>query len=67
VNADAVAATMARYGVRRLIHGHTHRPAVHEFELDGVPHRRIVLGDWYEQGSVLRLDENGAYALSSLG
>ncbi|MCA1805075.1 MAG: UDP-2,3-diacylglucosamine diphosphatase, partial [Xanthomonadaceae bacterium] len=33
---------------------HTHRPAVHDFELDGQSARRIVLGDWYEQGSLLR-------------
>jgi UDP-2,3-diacylglucosamine hydrolase len=59
VNADTVAATMARYGVRRLIHGHTHRPAVHALEAGGRPARRIVLGDWYEQGSVLRVDADG--------
>ncbi len=53
VNADAVAAAMRHAGVTRLIHGHTHRPAVHDFELDGAPAQRIVLGDWYEQGSVL--------------
>lgn len=40
------------HGVHRIIHGHTHRPAVHE--LDG--RSRVVLGDWYEQGSVLRVD-----------
>lgn len=55
VNTDAVAAAMRQAGVTRLIHGHTHRPAVHEFELDGNPAERIVLGDWYEQGSVLRV------------
>jgi UDP-2,3-diacylglucosamine hydrolase len=59
VNAEAVAATMARFGVRRLIHGHTHRPAVHALEAAGRPARRIVLGDWYEQGSVLRVDADG--------
>src|SRR3569623_2729537 len=53
VNQDAVAAALRAYGVHQLIHGHTHRPAIHEFELDGHPARRIVLGDWYEQGSVL--------------
>jgi UDP-2,3-diacylglucosamine hydrolase len=67
VNQTAVETTLRRYGVHTMIHGHTHRPAVHEFELDGVPHRRIVLGDWYEQGSVLRLDDHGRYALSALG
>ena len=46
---------MRKAGVTRLIHGHTHRPAVHRFELDGQPAERIVLGDWYEQGSVLRV------------
>ena len=53
VNADAVADAMRKAGVTRLIHGHTHRPAIHRFELDGKPAERIVLGDWYEQGSVL--------------
>lgn len=58
VNADAVAVAMREHGVTHLIHGHTHRPAVHEFELDGRPAQRIVLGDWYDQGSVLRVGAN---------
>jgi UDP-2,3-diacylglucosamine hydrolase len=41
--------------VYRLIHGHTHRPAQHIFTLDGAKAFRTVLGDWYEQGSVLRV------------
>ncbi len=60
VNQDTVASTMRQAGVQRLIHGHTHRPAIHDFDLDGQPARRIVLGDWYEQGSVLKLDAEGA-------
>lgn len=59
VNAEAVAAAMGTRGVRRMIHGHTHRPAIHEFELDGAPATRIVLGDWYDQGSVLRVNADG--------
>lgn len=59
VNAGAVESAMRRHNVRTLIHGHTHRPAVHRFELDGQPALRIVLGDWYEQGSVLRWDADG--------
>lgn len=55
VNADAVAQAMRDAGVTRLIHGHTHRPAIHRFTLDGQPAERIVLGDWYDQGSVLRV------------
>lgn len=50
---------MMNHGVRLLIHGHTHRPAIHDFELQGQPARRIVLGDWYEQDSVLVSDDQG--------
>ncbi len=64
-NADAVEATMARHGVQRLIHGHTHRPAVHDLQVGGMPAQRIVLGDWYSQGSVLRVDAAGL-ALSAI-
>ena len=46
-------------GVRILIHGHTHRPAVHELEIDGRPARRIVLGDWDRQGWALEADDRG--------
>jgi UDP-2,3-diacylglucosamine hydrolase len=59
VNADAVATAMRQANVTRLIHGHTHRPAVHDFALDNAPAQRIVLGDWYEQGSVLRVSPEG--------
>lgn len=58
-NADAVADAMREAGVTRLIHGHTHRPAIHRFDLDGQTAERIVLGDWYEQGSVLRVTPDG--------
>lgn len=53
----AVREWFKRYGVRRMIHGHTHRPAIHD---EGDGNTRIVLGDWYEQGSVLRVDASGA-------
>lgn len=59
VNPESVLETLRTHGVQHLIHGHTHRPAVHEFELDGQPARRIVLGDWYEQGSVLVCEPDG--------
>ena len=58
VNQGAVEAALHKAGVTRMIHGHTHRPASHDFALDGAPAQRIVLGDWYEQGSVLRVDRN---------
>jgi UDP-2,3-diacylglucosamine hydrolase len=59
VNQDEVRRTLERFGVDCIIHGHTHRPAVHEMQIDGHAAVRIVLGDWYEQGSVLRWDERG--------
>ncbi|MGI9258752.1 MAG: UDP-2,3-diacylglucosamine diphosphatase [Gammaproteobacteria bacterium] len=59
VNESAVAATMRSYEVTRLLHGHTHRPGIHDFVLDGNAATRIVLGAWYEQGSVLRWNDEG--------
>jgi len=59
VNQQAVEHAMRTANVTRLIHGHTHRPAVHEFMLDGQPAQRIVLPDWYESGGVLAWDERG--------
>lgn len=53
VNPDTVLATLRQNKVRHLIHGHTHRPGFHHFELDGQPAQRIVLGDWYEHGNYL--------------
>jgi len=60
VSPATVEATLVRYGIDTLIHGHTHRPAVHELEINGRHCQRIVLGDWYDQGSVLRVDARGA-------
>lgn len=59
VTPDEVPRIMAAHGVRTLIHGHTHRPAVHQLMLDDQPARRIVLGDWDKQGWALKIDENG--------
>ncbi|MBS93622.1 MAG: UDP-2,3-diacylglucosamine diphosphatase [Chromatiales bacterium] len=59
VNQAAVESVLREYGVNTLLHGHTHRPDIHRFNLDGSEAMRIVLGDWYEQGSVLSWDENG--------
>ncbi len=56
-----VAQTFARYGVDTMIHGHTHRPAVHETQAGDHRCTRVVLGDWYEQGSVLRVDRDGMH------
>jgi UDP-2,3-diacylglucosamine hydrolase len=59
VNARAVSDTFRETGVETIIHGHTHRPAVHELVVDGEQVRRIVLGDWHTQGSVLKWSPEG--------
>lgn len=60
VNTQAVADLLKTFDYPPLfIHGHTHRPKQHRLEIDGHPITRIVLGDWYEQGSYLRVDPTG--------
>jgi UDP-2,3-diacylglucosamine hydrolase len=59
VNQTAVEQTLRSHGVDILIHGHTHRPGVHRFDIDGQSATRIVLGDWYTQGTILQWDRNG--------
>jgi UDP-2,3-diacylglucosamine hydrolase len=59
VNAESVAAALRGAGTATLLHGHTHRPAIHAFEVDGMARKRIVLGDWYDHASVLRWDTLG--------
>ncbi|MDR3478685.1 MAG: UDP-2,3-diacylglucosamine diphosphatase [Gammaproteobacteria bacterium] len=50
---------MTKHNVQHLIHGHTHRPAVHEFNLNGSPATRTVLAPWHEYGSLLICDDDG--------
>ncbi len=64
VNHATVDAVMKQHGVLHLIHGHTHRPAQHHFQLDNEEAERTVLGDWYHHGSVLRY--NGTFTLATL-
>jgi len=59
VNQGAVEASLKRYRVHTLLHGHTHRPGEHNFEMGGRNATRIVLGDWYRNGPVMYWDENG--------
>ena len=63
VNQQAVEDAIRNNGARLLIHGHTHRPGIHEFELDGKKVQRIVLGDWYSDGNYVRINENGEFEL----
>lgn len=66
VNQLAVIDALERHKVSRLIHGHTHRPAVHSVKSTKKIAERIVLGDWYEQGSVLRISAQDDIELGSL-
>ena len=57
---DAVEALLREHRADDLVHGHTHRPAIHHVTVDGRDCRRIVLADWYGEGSVLAV-EGGEY------
>ncbi|MGF1724117.1 UDP-2,3-diacylglucosamine diphosphatase [Photobacterium nomapromontoriensis] len=59
VTPKEVQTAMHQYQVTQMIHGHTHRPDTHQLSLDGQPATRIVLGDWYDHGSVLVCSPSG--------
>jgi UDP-2,3-diacylglucosamine hydrolase len=63
VNAAAVDELLRKFSYPPIfIHGHTHRPKKHIHAIDGNTCERWVLGDWYEQGSYLKLDKNGCHS-----
>jgi UDP-2,3-diacylglucosamine hydrolase len=49
-----------------LIHGHTHRPKVHDLNIDGTPAQRFVLAEWTQSGSVLCWQNNGCWAVETV-
>jgi UDP-2,3-diacylglucosamine hydrolase len=57
---------MAKHNVKKLIHGHTHRPAVHEFVLGDAPATRTVLAAWHDKGNMLVATEDGLQVLVDL-
>jgi UDP-2,3-diacylglucosamine hydrolase len=59
VNPDAVFRAMQATGARRLIHGHTHRPAIHRFVIGDIPAERVVLAPWYEAASCVAVSADG--------
>lgn len=65
VNEDAVSTAYRATRVRRIIHGHTHRPGIHDTAIEGEPAQRLVLGAWYEQGSYIQYTK-GQYELRQL-
>lgn len=64
---DAVADLFRATGARRMIHGHTHKPGRHRHAVAGRDCERIVLGDWYDQGSALTVSASGETRLEALG
>ena len=61
VNAQAVENFINKHQPNLFIHGHTHRPGVHNIELNNLSSKRIVLGDWGAKGWYLALDSKDAY------
>jgi UDP-2,3-diacylglucosamine hydrolase len=64
VNEGAVREALREHSLTRLVHGHTHRPARHELEVDGRRCERWVLPDWYERGGYLAIDDTGPRLVS---
>ncbi|MEJ2328693.1 MAG: UDP-2,3-diacylglucosamine diphosphatase [Gammaproteobacteria bacterium] len=64
VNQQAVTDVMRKHAVCRLVHGHTHREAIHQLEIDGRTCERIVLGEWHpDHGMALSVSATGINAL----
>ncbi len=61
VTPDAVDAAFRAHDVTRMIHGHTHRPARHEHNVDGALRERHVMADWHDRGHYLAVDAQGVH------
>lgn len=59
VQPAAVEKVLQKYGADTLIHGHTHRGAIHELSVNGLPAKRIVLHTWHQQGNFLLYTPSG--------
>ncbi len=64
VNQETLERIMRRYGVRQLIHGHTHRPATHYHQLEHGTVTRYVLPEWSLDGGALRCDSDGCVTIA---
>lgn len=64
VNNASITAALAGTSIRRVIHGHTHRPARHDLDIDGGTCERWVLPDWYDTGGYLECDASGCRLIS---
>ena len=66
VNQNTVATIMRERGVTRLIHGHTHRPAVHDFRIDNQPAQRFVLAEWKKNHAEILCWRDENYSIEAL-
>ncbi|OGT56634.1 MAG: UDP-2,3-diacylglucosamine diphosphatase [Gammaproteobacteria bacterium RIFCSPHIGHO2_12_FULL_43_28] len=66
VTQDEVMTIMQKYKVKTLIHGHTHRPAFHQFKLNSETVTRIVLAAWHTHGSALECNAAGVKTLKEI-
>lgn len=67
VTPEAVVALLEKYKVQWLIHGHTHRPAIHELTINGQTVKRFVLGDWEPNGMILKVTPTGFQLEPAIG
>lgn len=65
VTQEKVNQVMTQHRVTQLIHGHTHRPAIHEFTIDHTPCKRIVLAAWHTQGNALTVQDQKTFILKN--
>jgi len=59
VTESAVLDAFRKHQVTQMIHGHTHRQAVHKHHFDGIARYRYVLGDWHKTSSILIANAEG--------
>ncbi|MGB1263500.1 MAG: UDP-2,3-diacylglucosamine diphosphatase [Cognaticolwellia sp.] len=65
VTDSEVVQCLEQHNSQLMIHGHTHRPAVHNIVVNDQDAQRIVLGDWYEQGAWLKVTPDSMELMSS--
>jgi len=65
VNQQETDKTFIENNVDIIIHGHTHRPAIHHKVINDLDTTRVVLGDWFETGSYLRVNDSSEFKLQS--
>ena len=63
VNQDEVVRMFERHHVNLMIHGHTHRPAIHDHFAHGETVQRVVLGDWHESGWIIHYHQDNTFQL----